>query len=165
MAEPPFKPIGFPLGQLVPAEPADHAEDFAHRYAEDLDLVTGQVMVDLGIRNDQMGARDPDRSREHHVFFPRDRSGGSVSPAGQITVDSGEMNPALLNAAFDENRQKLWRQTKLRPRIEAIVAHELAEHEYGDHEPALIAGAETKLPVSHAATALLRQMERGWISR
>jgi hypothetical protein len=30
-------PVGFPLGVHVPADPADHSEDFAHRYAELLD--------------------------------------------------------------------------------------------------------------------------------
>jgi hypothetical protein len=46
-----------------------------------------------------------------------DDSSGSVSPAGQITVDSGVMNPALLVAGFDEDTKKLWRRTKLKPRI------------------------------------------------
>jgi hypothetical protein len=31
------KSVGFPLGQNVPADRADHAEDFAHCYAEPLD--------------------------------------------------------------------------------------------------------------------------------
>ncbi len=35
------EPVGFPLGQHVPADPADHAEDFAHRYAEPLDWLAG----------------------------------------------------------------------------------------------------------------------------
>lgn len=147
-----------------PFNPADHAEDFGRRYAEDLDIVVGQAMVDLGVSDDQMGARDPDRNREHHSFFPGDRTGGSVSPAGQITVDSGVMNPALLDRGFDEETQALWRRTRLRPRVEAIIAHELAEHEYRDHELALIAGAETELAVSTEARELLRRMERGWRS-
>jgi hypothetical protein len=42
----------------------------------------------------------------------------------------------------------------------------MAEHEHeGDHKLGLIAGAETKLPVSHAATALLSKMEAGWRGR
>ena len=147
------------------SDPADHAEDFARRYADDLDIVAGQAMMDLGIPNDRMGARDPDRSREHHSFFPGDRTGGSVTNAGQITVDSGVMNPALLDAAFDEETQRMWRHSRLRVRVEAIIAHELAEHEHGDHELALIAGPETALPIGHAARELLRQMERGWKRR
>jgi hypothetical protein len=146
-------------------DPADHAEDFSRRYAEDFDIVAGQAMMDLGIPDNQMGARDPDRNREPHSFFPSERTGGSVSPAGQITLDSGLMNPNLMSATYDEDTQKMWRRTRIRDRAQAIIAHELAEHEYADHELALIAGLETKLPISHAARELLRQMERGWRGR
>jgi hypothetical protein len=150
----------------APAEDmAEHAVDFGWRYAEDLDLVAGQAMMDLNLTEGQMGARDPHRPGEHHCFHPEDRTGGSVSHAGQVTIDSGIMNPHLLDAGFDEDTQKLWRKTKLRPRAEAIIAHELAEHEYGDHELALIAVAETDLPVSNAARELLKQMEKGWRGR
>ncbi len=153
------------MTEKPPSDPADHAEDFSRRYAEDLDIVAGQAMMDLGIPNHQMGARDPDRNREHYSFFPSERTGGSVSPAGQITLDSGLMNPDLMARAYDENTQEFWRRTQILDRAQAIIAHELAEHEYADHELALIAGAETKLPVSHAARELLRQMEKGWKGR
>ena len=149
-----------------PADPADHAEDFSRRYAEDLDIVAGQAMMDLGIPDDQMGARDPDRNRELHSFFPSERTGGGVSPAGQITLDSGLMNPDLLAAGYDEATQETWRRTRLGDRAQAIIAHELAEHEYdGDHELALIAGPETDLPISHAAREWLSRMEKGWRGR
>jgi hypothetical protein len=149
-----------------PTDLADHAEDFSRRYSDDLDIVAGQAMMDLHIPNDQIGARDPDRNREHHSFFPGDRTGGSVSPAGQITLDSGLMNPDLMAGAYDEETREVWRHTRIGDRAQAIIAHELAEHEYrGDHELALIAGAETKLPISHAARELLRRMESGWKNR
>ncbi len=148
-----------------PSDPADHAEDFSRRYAEDLDIVAGQVMLDLKIPDNQLGARDPDRNSEHHCFFPSERTGGSVSPAGQITLDSGLMNPDLLAAAYDEETQKLWQHTRIGDRAQTIIPHELAEHEYGDHELALIAGPETELSISHAARELLRQMEKGWRGR
>jgi hypothetical protein len=60
----------------------------------------------------------------------------------------------------------MWRRTRIKDRAQAIIAHELAEHEYGgDHELALIAGPDTELPISAAARELLRQMEKGWRSR
>jgi hypothetical protein len=137
--------------------------DSSRHHAEDLDIVAGQTMMDLGIPDDQMGARDPDRNREPHSFCPSERTGGGVSHAGQITLDSGLMNPDLLAVACDEETHEMWRRTRIRDRVQAIIAHELAEHEYGgDHELALIAGPETKLPISHAAKELLKQMERGW---
>jgi hypothetical protein len=144
-----------------PSDPAEHAQDFSRRYAQDLDIVAGQAMMDLGIPNDQMGDRDPERGSEPHSFFPGDREGGTVSIGGQITLDSGIMNPDLL-ADYDQDTRALWRRTRIVDRAQAIIAHELAEHEYKDHELALIAGAETALPISHAARELLKQMERGW---
>jgi hypothetical protein len=147
-------------------DPADHAEEFSRRYADDLDIVAGQAMLDLGLTNHQMGARDPDRRSEHHAFFPGEGTGGSVSPAGQVNLDSGLMNPDLMNVAYDEETQKMWRSTRIKARAQAIIAHELAEHEHnGDHEQALVAGPETKLPISHEARELLRQMEAGWRGR
>jgi hypothetical protein len=154
------------MREKPPSDPADHAEDFSHRYAQELDIVAGQAMMDLGIPDNRMGARDPDRRSEHHSFFPSERTGGGVSPAGQITLDSGLMNPDLMAATYDEETQKMWRRTRIKDRAQAIIAHELAEHEYrGDHELALIAGPETELAISHAARELLKQMERGWRSR
>ena len=111
-----------------------------------------------------MGARDPDRNSEHHSFFPGDREGGTVTVAGRITLDSGLMNPDLM-ANYDEETRRVWRRTRIGDRAQAIIAHELAEHEYRDHELALIAGTETKLPISQAAMDLLREMERGWRGR
>src|SRR4051812_38983722 len=32
-----------------PPDPADHAQDFSERYTEDLDVVAGQAMIDLGV--------------------------------------------------------------------------------------------------------------------
>ena len=67
---------------------------------------------------------------------------------------------------YDPETKKAWGRTRLGDRAQAIIAHELAEHEYGrDHELALIAGPETALPISHEARELLKQMERGWRGR
>ena len=152
------------MTEKPPTDAADHAEDFSRRYSEDLDIVAGQTMMDLGIPDDKMGARDHTRRSEIHSFFPGDREGGTVSHVGQITLDSGLMNPGLL-ADYDEETRKIWQRTRVRDRAQAIIAHELAEHDFGDHELALIAGPETRLPISHAARELLRQMERGWKGR
>jgi hypothetical protein len=149
-----------------PPDPADHAEDFAHRYAYDLEIVVGQTMIDLGLTNHQMGERDHQRGSRHYCFFPQDGQGGTVSHVGQVTLDSGLMNPELLTENYDEATRRLWQHTRISDRAQAIIAHEIAEHEYnGDHELALIAGPETTLPISSAAKELLKQMERGWRGR
>jgi hypothetical protein len=146
-----------------PTVPADHAEDFSRRYADDMEIATGQVMIDLGLSSGEMGARDATRNLEHHSFYPHEGDCGSVNRLGQINVDSGVMNPAIMDGPYGEACGKLWRKTRLKDRIQAIIAHEKAEHEYGhDHELALIAAPETKLPISHAARELLRAQESGW---
>jgi hypothetical protein len=149
-----------------PNDPGDHAEDFSRRYSADLEIVAGQAMMNLGIPDHQMGERDHARDSEIYSFFPGDREGGTVSHAGQITLDSGLMNPELLSEAYDDEAREAWQRTRIGDRAEAIIAHELAEHEYGgDHELALIAGPETELQFSDNARELLRQMERGWRGR
>jgi len=75
------------------------------------------------------------------------------------------MNPELLTANYDEETRRLWNRTRIGDRAQAVIAHELAEHEHGDHELALIAGPETNLAISHAARELVRQMEKGWHGR
>jgi hypothetical protein len=154
------------MPEKPPSDPADHAEDFSHRYAEDLEIVAGQAMLDLGLTNDQMGERDHERGSRHYCFFPQDGQGGTVSHAGQVTLDSGLMNPDLLAENYDAETRRAWQRTRLADRAQAIIAHELAEHEHGgDHELALIAGPGTELPISHAARELLRKMESGWCGR
>jgi hypothetical protein len=121
------------MNETAHSAPADHAVDYSRRYAEDLEIVAGQAMMDLGIADHQMGAPDHTRNSEIHSFFPGDREGGRAD-AGQITLDSGMMNPDfLLN--YDEVTGTMWRRTRIADRAQAIIAHELAEHEHGgDHE-------------------------------
>ena len=59
------------MTEKPPEDPAEHAEEFSRRYAEDLDIVAGQNMMDLGIPDDKMGARDPDRNRERLSLMER----------------------------------------------------------------------------------------------
>ena len=120
-------------------------------------------MLDLGLANTEMGARDATRNLEHHAFYPHEGDCGSVNHQGQINVDSGVMNPDAMEKPYGEACGEVWRKTGLRARIEAIIAHEQAEHQHGgDHELALIAAPETKLPISHATRHLLRAQEAGW---
>jgi hypothetical protein len=71
-----------------------------------------------------------------------------------------------LKDGYDQEAQRSWRSTRIRDRAQAIIAHEIAEHEYGgDHELALIGGSETRLPISHEARDLLKKMEAGWRGR
>ena len=71
-------------------------------------------------------------------------------------------NTDLLTKDYGDEVAKLWQQMRLKPRMEAIIAHELAEAESGSHAEALKAAANTRLPVSHEARVLLQAMERYW---
>ncbi len=81
---------------------------------------------------------------------------------GQLTLDSGIFNMELLTKDYGEQVARIWRKMQLKPRMEAIAAHELAESKTGSHVEALTAGADTRLPVSHEARELLRAMEKNW---
>ncbi len=147
---------------VVAENPAEHAADFSRRYADDLEIVVGQAMLDLGLSNDKMGMHDLDRGGEHHTFFPEKETVGSVSHLGQIALDSGIMNPAAMDRPYGETYGSIWLRSRLRPRVEAAIAHEKVEKECQNHELALIAGAKTDLPISFEAREILRAMEAGW---
>jgi hypothetical protein len=151
-----------PSARQIPAHPELHALDFAQRYAEPLNYHAEQVMIDLGIPTDQIGASAPLHGIQHATFHWRERTGGGVSPAGRLNLDSGIFNMELLTRDYGDEVAKIWRKMRLKPRMEAITAHELAEAESGSHVEALTGGANTRLPVSHAARELLVSMEKGW---
>jgi hypothetical protein len=159
------KPVGFPLGRHIPADPADHAEDFAHRYAEPLDWQAGIRMEELGIPRDRIGSNDHLHRLSGRSFNPYKRDGGGNGPGGRVNVDSGVLNPELLTEAYGERAPKLWRESRLRDRIDAIIAHEISEADHGTHEAALGMAPKTELPIRDQARRILVEMERGWKGR
>ncbi len=81
------EPIGFPLDERVPANPADHAEDFAHRNFEPLDWQASLRMEELGIPKDRIGSSDHDHGIAWCAFNPYERDGGGIVTAGRINFD------------------------------------------------------------------------------
>jgi len=158
-------PVGFPLGVHVPADPADHAEDFAHRYAEPLDWLAGIRMEELGIPIDRIGSNDHDHGLSGAAFNPYERDGGGNNPNGPVNVDSGVFNPDLMTKAYTKKTAKLWRKSRLRDRIDAIIAHEISEADHGTHEAALKMAPKTELPINDRARRILVEMEKGWRER
>jgi hypothetical protein len=159
-------PVGIPLGVNVPADPADHAEDFAHRYAEPLDWQAGMHMEEMGIPSERIGSNDHARGLAGRAFNPHERSGGGISPGGRINLDSGSFNPELLTKDYGKRAGKLWAQSRLRHRWEALEAHKDAEWRMGgDHDAAVRVAPETELPISDKARKILREMRKGWKGR
>jgi hypothetical protein len=143
------------MHEKPPTDPADHAEDFAHRWADKLDEYCTIRMNELGIPNDKNGEQDPNRPKNWRAFVPEERTGGYTSTG--ITVNSGCLNSELLKR---KKGGRIWPRARLRDRIDSIIAHEWAEDQTLDHKEALKAAAKTKLLVSAEAKRILRAMAR-----
>jgi len=143
------------MTEKPPSDPADRAEDFARRYAEDLDWYCTIRMQELGIPEDKNGAPDFDRDGRWRAFDWRGRTGGNVTSG--VYLNSGVLNPELLKG----NGRRIWRKARLRDRLDAIIAHEWEESKTADHIAALKAAPKTELPITDGARRILRAMARG----
>src|SRR3954447_16268728 len=133
-----------------PEDPADHAQDFARRYARELDAYCAIRMQELGIPKRLHGTRDLEGDGRWVAFIARDRQGGSLLEG--IAVNSGCLNARLLKGKPGE---RVYARATLRDRIDAIIAHEFEEGRLGSHETALRHGGKTALPVTDGARRIL----------
>jgi hypothetical protein len=138
-----------------PTDPADHAEDFAHRYEFPLDQYCALRMQELGIPEHLFGAPDYEGDGKWKAFIAHERMGGNITSG--ITVNSGVLNPALLKGM---KGARVFAKARLRDRIDAIISHEYEEDRLGTHELSLKHGAKTALPVSDGARRILGAMGR-----
>jgi hypothetical protein len=73
------------------------------------------------------------------------------------------LNDDLLKKDYGRLAGKLFEREALRHRLDAIIAHEYEEHRHGmDHDAALKAAPNTKLPISERAREIAKAMEKGW---
>ena len=153
--------VGIPLGQQVPADTADHAEDFARRYAEPLDWQVAIRMEELGIPNDRIGSSDRGHGLSGRAFNPYERDGGGNTPDGRLNLDSGILNPELFRRLGPE-ASAAYAKARLRDRIDAGIAHEYEEvRGGGSHEYAYEHAPETELPIRQEARTLARTIRKG----
>ena len=94
-----------------------------------------------------IGLPDESRGLPWATFHPNGVTGGSVIGEA-IAVNSGVLNPELLTERYGPAVGKTWAKSRLRDRIDAVIAHEIAEGKAGTHEGAELLAAETDLPVS-----------------
>lgn len=140
-----------------PSDPADHAEEFAHRCAREMDYLSGDRMAELGIPADKIGSRLPGKG--HATFLPHERTGGGNDTVGGLTIDSGVFNPDLLGTLPGG---KEWAKARLRDRLDATIAHEHEEaRRGGSHKEALKHAPYTELPITEGARRILRAMKPG----
>jgi hypothetical protein len=145
-----------PMTDKSPADPADHAEQFAHRWSDKLEEYCTMRMSELGISTDMNGQPDYDGDGRWMAFNPYGRKGGENTTG--IVLDSGVLNPDLLKG---HKGGRIWPHMRLRDRVDATVAHEYEELRHGgDHAAALKAAARTDLPISDAARRLNRARAR-----
>jgi hypothetical protein len=133
-------------------DPAEHARDFAERYAEPMNYHVENRMMELGIPTDRIGARK--YRCPHRAFWPEETTGGGNVPGRRLTVDSGVFNAELM--ANRPEAGEVWAKSRLRDRIDAIIAHEDAESLTGDHDLAEAMALDTTLPIRDGARQILR---------
>jgi len=106
------------MTEKPPTDPADHAEDFAHRYSGPLDQYCAIRMQELGIPDHLFGAPDCEGDGRWRAFIAHERMGGNITTG--ITVNSGCLNPELLKG---EKGVRVFAKVRLRDRIDAIIAY------------------------------------------
>lgn len=141
------------MSEKPPEDPADHAEDFASRWADRLEEYCALRMQELGIPEHLLGTRDLRGDGRWTSFIARERQGGNLWEG--IAVNSGCLNPALLKG---EPGARIFAKARLRDRIDAIIAHEYEEDRLGTHEAALKQGWKTELAISGGARRILKAM-------
>ena len=132
-------------------DPAEHARNFAERYAEPMNYhVENRMMESASLATGS--ARK--YGYPHRAFWPEETTGGGNAPGRRLTVDSGVFNAELM--ANRPEAGEVWAKSRLRDRIDAIIAHEDAESLTGDHDLAEAMAPDTTLPITEGARQILR---------
>jgi hypothetical protein len=82
----------------VPADPAEHACQFATAWADRLEAYVQRRMRELGVPEDWIGTVDVEHRIERRAFFPHHSVGGDNIHGRGINLDSGILNPVLIDA-------------------------------------------------------------------
>jgi hypothetical protein len=139
-----------------PSDTADHAQDFALRWMDRLELYCIERMQALGIPEEMIGQPDYDGDGRWRAFNPYGRRGGENTTG--VVIDSGVLNPGLMRG---QKGRRIWPGVRLRDRIDSIISHEYEELRHGgSHAEAIKAAARTALPIRKGARRLNRARAR-----
>ncbi len=139
-------------------DPAAHARSFAHRYAEPMNYLIENRMMELGIDPAQIGVGDPARGIRHAAFMPHESDGGGNTPDGRLNLDSGILNTDLFER-LGPTASDAYAKARLRDRMDAAIAHEYEEAKGGgSHQYAFEHAPETELPIRPEARELARKI-------
>jgi hypothetical protein len=143
----------------VPADPAEHARQFAAMWADRLEEYARRRMREVGVREDWIGTVDIEHRIDRRAFFPQQSVGGDNIHQQGINLDSGILNPDLIDARRAPELSSQWSKARLRHRADAVIAHEYEEASCDlplQHEEAKRKAPETQLRIDEAARSLLR---------
>lgn len=118
----------------IPNNPADHAKDFARRYAADLDIAAGELLMGIGIDSARLGAIDPEDLVDNK-FHPAERTVGSLTPDGRITLDSGIMHPDALDERYRRDAGGTGRRVEVEGCALTVVPVPPSEPSPHEHRP------------------------------
>jgi hypothetical protein len=76
-------------------------------------------------------------------------------------VDSGVLNPRLNSEAIGPEASELWAISRLRDRVDAVIAHEHPEGQEIPHDEVVQRAPDTELPIGENARKILRSMAEG----
>jgi hypothetical protein len=145
--------------QAVPADPAEHARQFASDWADRLEAYANRRMREVGVPENWIGTVDVEHRIDRRCFFPDQSVGGRNIHQRGINLDSGILNPDLIDARTEHELSSTWRTERLRHRADAVIAHEFEEASAASplqHEEARQNAPDTRLNISEEARRLLR---------
>jgi hypothetical protein len=142
----------------VPLDPAEHARQFAAEWADRLEVYARRRMREVGVPEHLIGTVDLENRVERRAFFPHQSSGSRKIYRRGINIDSGILNPALLDELPDPEVRSEWAHARLLDRADAVIAHEFEEATGADpvdHPKAVRKAPDTRLGISEAARRIL----------
>ena len=87
--------------------------------------------------------------------------GGSNGVGQRLFVDSGALNPDLNADTVGPEATGLWAKSRLRDRIDSIIAHEHLEAQDIPHDEVVQRAPDTELPIADNARKILLSMAEG----
>ncbi len=154
---PPPGVIGTPPSARRPIDPKEHAVQIAREWADVAETYVQRRMRELGIPEERIGAIEHAAGGIRRAFNPDERKGGSCDDFGRLYIDSGFLNPRLLDNLGPE-AARAWGELTGRQRIDGITAHEYEEVAGGSHVTAVDRAADTSLPIASEARYALRRI-------
>ncbi len=138
----------------VPADPAEHARQFAAEWTHRFGAYARQRMREVGVPEHFIGTVNVENRIERRAFFLHESRGGRNIHRRGFNLDSGILNPALLDEFPDLEVRSEWEHARLRDRADAVIAPEFEEATGArpvDHPTAVRKAPDTRLGISEGA--------------